>query len=284
MTTCSGSIFSKQEGKKLNKKILIYPALFASAGVLLAGCGANKNKQDETLATSAPVDTITPSPPDTEKEVATEAQTATPIPTSTPKPTPTNTPSPTPEPTQPPETSYETEFANTITNEEANKKKDGVKYIFIGDSRFNGLMSQEDNSDSTIWKCSSSGDYDFMTSAFSDVDASVGKNTKVFINLGLNDLYQSSNYAATINEQAQKWQDRGAKVYFVSVGPVSSDSAIANSDIMNFNTAMYNSLDIPFIDLYNYLVQQGFECVDTINYSDATNVAIYSYLSSFFNS
>ena len=101
----------------MNKKILIYPALFASAGVLLAGCGANKDRQDETLATSAAVDTITPSPPGTEKEETTEAPTATPIPTSTPKPTPTNTPSPTPEPTQPPEETYETEIANTITNE-----------------------------------------------------------------------------------------------------------------------------------------------------------------------
>ena len=264
----------------MNRKILIYPALFAAAGVLLSGCGASKKAENETPPTSAETSVTATPPPETERDAETEAPTNTPIPTSTPKPTPTNTP--TPKPTAAPETDFETEFADTVTQEEANKKKDGVPYIFIGDSRFNGLQSQGDNTQA-LWQCSSSGDYDFMMSAFDTVDASVGKNTKVFINLGLNDLYQSANYASAINTQAKEWQDRGAKVYFVSVGPVAADSAISNNDIMTFNTAMYNSLDIPFIDLYNYLVQQGFDCVDTINYSDSTNTVVYSYLSQFFN-
>lgn len=109
----------------------------------------------------------------------------------------------------------------------------------------------------------------------------IGKGTKIFINIGLNDLFQSANYVTAINEQAKAWGEKGADTYFVSVGPVAAASTIRNTDICDYNTYMYQNLQIPFIDMYNYLVQNGFDCTDTENYTDATNTVIFSYLSQF---
>lgn len=41
---------------------------------------------------------------------------------------------------------------------------------------------------------------------------------------------------------------------------------------------MYQNLNIPFIDAYNYLVEQGFETTDGQTYTDATSKTIYDYL------
>ena len=237
---------------------------------------------------------------DDEEEEETPTPTEEPVATSTPKPLPTATPTATPFPEDTTDDTYYTPDDNDgvvnvsndgttggISNDtedvqpEATQAPAGV--IFVGDSRFRAMANiATDNSD--LWECSSTGDYNWLTgTAFTDVDPRVGKGTKVFISIGINDLTQYQSYASAIVAKAQEWNAKGATVYFVSVGPVGSDSYILNQDIVNYNTYLYQSFanaGVYYIDAYNYLVQAGYDTTDGENYTDATSMALYNYINS----
>lgn len=237
---------------------------------------------------------------DDEEEEETPTPTEEPVATSTPKPLPTATPTATPFPEDTTDDTYYTPDDNDgvvnvsndgttggISNDtedvqpEATQAPAGV--IFVGDSRFRAMANiATDNSD--LWECSSTGDYNWLTgTAFTDVDPRVGKGTKVFISIGINDLTQYQSYASAIVAKAQEWNAKGATVYFVSVGPVGSDSYILNQDIVNYNTYLYQSFanaGVYYIDAYNYLVQSGYDTTDGENYTDATSMALYNYINS----
>lgn len=242
--------------------------------------------------------------PDTEEEEeATPTPTEEPAATSTPKPLPTATPTATPFPEETTDDDvYHTpdddndgvvDVSNEgttggISNDNTESTQPAVTQapagvIFVGDSRFRAMANiATDNSD--LWECSSTGDYNWLTgTAFTDVDPRVGKGTKVFISIGINDLTQYQSYASAIVAKAQEWNAKGATVYFVSVGPVGSDSYILNQDIVNYNTYLYQSFanaGVYYIDAYNYLVQAGYDTTDGENYTDATSMALYNYINS----
>lgn len=236
-----------------------------------------------------------------DEEEETPTPTEEPVATSTPKPLPTATPTVTPFPEETTDDVYHTPDDNDgvvdVSNEgttggisndntestqpEVTQAPAGV--IFVGDSRFRAMANiATDNSD--LWECSSTGDYNWLTgTAFTDVDPRVGKGTKVFISIGINDLTQYQSYASAIVAKAQEWNAKGATVYFVSVGPVGSDSYILNQDIVNYNTYLYQSFanaGVYYIDAYNYLVQAGYDTTDGENYTDATSMALYNYINS----
>mgnify|MGYP000216019864 CR=1 FL=1 len=237
-----------------------------------------------------------------EEEEETPTPTEEPVATSTPKPLPTATPTMTPFPEEITDDDvYHTPDDDNdgvvdVSNEgttggisndtestqpEVTQAPAGV--IFVGDSRFRAMANiATDNSD--LWECSSTGDYNWLTgTAFTDVDPRVGKGTKVFISIGINDLTQYQSYASAIVAKAQEWNAKGATVYFVSVGPVGSDSYILNQDIVNYNTYLYQSFanaGVYYIDAYNYLVQAGYDTTDGENYTDATSMALYNYINS----
>lgn len=241
--------------------------------------------------------------PDAEEEEATPTPTDEPAATSTPKPLPTATPTVTPFPEETTDDDvYHTpdddndgvvDVSNEgttggISNDNTESTQPEVTQapagvIFVGDSRFRAMANiATDNSD--LWECSSTGDYNWLTgTAFTDVDPRVGKGTKVFISIGINDLTQYQSYASAIVAKAQEWNAKGATVYFVSVGPVGSDSYILNQDIVNYNTYLYQSFanaGVYYIDAYNYLVQAGYDTTDGENYTDATSMALYNYINS----
>lgn len=236
-----------------------------------------------------------------DEEEETPTPTEEPVATSTPKPLPTATPTVTPFPEETTDddvyhTSDDNDGVVDVSNEgttggisndtentqpEVTQAPAGV--IFVGDSRFRAMANiATDNSD--LWECSSAGDYNWLTgTAFTDVDPRVGKGTKVFISIGINDLTQYQSYASAIVAKAQEWNAKGATVYFVSVGPVGSDSYILNQDIVNYNTYLYQSFanaGVYYIDAYNYLVQAGYDTTDGENYTDATSMALYNYINS----
>ncbi len=215
----------------------------------------------------------------------------TPIPTSTPKPLPTATPTPIEsehveqEETEPGPAEIGTqEYYESLEEEQGSLTADQnktYKVLFVGDSRFR-KMANVVPSNEYGWVCSMDGDYNWLTdTVYSNIDGAIGKDTKIFINIGLNDLSSSVAYATSLNEKATEWQNKGAKVYFVSVGPVAADSSISNQDICNFNTYMYNNLSIPFIDAYNELVSKGFTTEDYEAYTAETSLALYNYICSF---
>lgn len=243
----------------------------------------NEESQDESAAI-APTEKQMETPDITEEPTneiisddITEEQT--PVPTSTPKPLPSATPSPEPIPD-----ANENVTGDAITGtgvSEDSTTQNIARVIFLGDSRFREMANYVSANDNG-WECSSTGNYDWLTStAYTNADKTIGEGTKVFINIGLNDLDRYADYAASINAKAQEWKDKGASVYFVAIGPVESNSDILNQDIINFNTYMYQNLSIPFIDAYNYLVENGFETSDGKTYTNATSTALYTYLNSF---
>lgn len=236
-----------------------------------------------------------------EEEEETPTPTEEPVATSTPKPLPTATPTVTPFPEEtatddvyhtPDDNDGVVDVSNEgttggISNDTENTQPEVTQapagVIFVGDSRFRAMANiATDNSD--LWECSSTGDYNWLTgTAFTDVDPRVGKGTKVFISIGINDLTQYQSYASAIVAKAQEWNAKGATVYFVSVGPVGSDSYILNQDIVNYNTYLYQSFanaGVYYIDAYNYLVQAGYDTTDGENYTDATSMALYNYINS----
>lgn len=238
---------------------------------------------------------------DDEEEEETPTPTEEPVATSTPKPLPTATPTVTPFPEETTDDDvYHTPDNNDgvvdvsnegttggISNDTENTQPEVTQapagVIFVGDSRFRAMANIATNN-SDLWECSSTGDYSWLTgTAFTDVDPRVGKGTKVFISIGINDLTQYQSYASAIVAKAQEWNAKGATVYFVSVGPVGSDSYILNQDIVNYNTYLYQSFanaGVYYIDAYNYLVQAGYDTTDGENYTDATSMALYNYINS----
>lgn len=48
-------------------------------------------------------------------------------------------------------------------------------------------------------------------------------NEDIFVWLGVNDVYNISNYISLLNEEIPKWKAQGADVYIVAVGQVTKD-------------------------------------------------------------
>lgn len=213
------------------------------------------------------------------------------MPTSTPKPLPTATPIPTDTPNTEEDTdvvdannetdSTETEnTGDTTVADSDSQSQEPAGVIFLGDERFR-TMANYASGQSDLWECSASGDFSWMTdTAYPDVDTKIGNGTKIFISMGINDLDNYQAYASSINTKAKEWQDKGASVYFVAVGPVSAESTTSNQKISTFNTYMYQNLSIPFIDAYNHLVSSGFSTTDGQDYDEATSTELYNYLNS----
>ena len=246
--------------------------------------------QTEVMTNESELDSETES----ETAVATETETEseTPAPTSTPKPVPSATPTPTPFPDDVDTegnmddydgSDYDIDIDDN-TSEDTDIAIDSAEpanIIFLGDSRFRE-MANVVTGDAVLWECSATGNYSWMTdTAYPDVDSRVGAGTKILINIGINDLDMYQSYAASINAKAKEWKEEGASVYYVSVGPVAKDSMISNQQIADFNTYMFQNLDkevVPFIDAYNYLVENGFNTNDGQVYDNATNTSLYGYL------
>lgn len=213
------------------------------------------------------------------------------MPTSTPKPLPTATPIPTDIPNTEENTDVvdannetdSTEAENTgdtTVADSDSQSQEPAEVIFLGDERFR-TMANYASGQSDLWECSASGDFSWMTdTAYPDVDTKIGNGTKIFISMGINDLDNYQAYASSINTKAKEWQDKGASVYFVAVGPVSAESTTSNQKISTFNTYMYQNLSIPFIDAYNHLVSSGFSTTDGQDYDEATSTELYNYLNS----
>ena len=56
-----------------------------------------------------------------------------------------------------------------------------------------------------------------------------------FVWLGVNDVYNISNYISLLNEEIPKWKAQGADVYIVAVGQVTKDPYVTNEEIEDFN-------------------------------------------------
>lgn len=152
------------------------------------------------------------------------------------------------------------------------------KMVFIGDSRTVAMMNAVN--DDSIWCCKVSMGYNWMaTEGVPAVDGYIDGNTAVIIWMGVNDPFNISNYIGYTNEKAAEWAARGATTYYVSVGPVTADPYVTNAEIESFNAALQANLSgVYYIDIYSYLMANGFSTVDGTHYPDSVSIAIYNYI------
>lgn len=163
-----------------------------------------------------------------------------------------------------------------------NKVSKNDKYIFIGDSRTVGMKSAVASNKNDIWSAKVGEGYTWMkNTGVPAVEDKIGKNSKVVILMGVNDL-NSNAYITYLNSKSKKWVKKGATVYFVSVNPVDEEKArsngytITNKSIETFNKAMKNGLssDIKYINTYSKI--NSFGTTDGLHYTNETYKKIYN--------
>ena len=156
------------------------------------------------------------------------------------------------------------------------------KTIMIGDSRTDMMKDVVEN-DNITWICEIGMGYKwFRDTALKTLQEQMKGNEDIFVWLGVNDVYNISNYISLLNEEIPKWKAQGADVYIVAVGQVTKDPYVTNEEIEDFNARMKKEVaGAKYADLYSYLKKQGYKTTDGTHYDNETTWKIYRYLMSF---
>lgn len=154
--------------------------------------------------------------------------------------------------------------------------------IMIGDSRTDMMKDVVEN-DKITWICEVGMGYKWLRDTALDVlQKQMKGNEDIFIWLGVNDVYNISNYISLLNEEVPKWKAQGADVYIVAVGQVDKDPYVTNEEIEEFNSKMKNEVaNVKYLDLYSYLKKNGYKTTDGTHYNNETTWKIYRYLMSY---
>lgn len=173
--------------------------------------------------------------------------------------------------------------STAFAKEEAPTSPSISKFYFLGDSRTVGLESVSSDS-SNIFKAAVSAGYPHMMSKIREVENQIKEGCAVAFLYGVNDLNNVNNYLNAINAAGERWSKKGAKVYFVSVGPRGNGSYnhVTQNAITQFNNTMKSGLlsSVGYIDLNGYLMKNGYHTDDGIHYDVATSKKILSYVRS----
>ncbi len=158
---------------------------------------------------------------------------------------------------------------------------DTTNVILIGDSR-TAEMKNCAGENSCVWIADfAKGISWFASDAVPAADPYIGQGTKIIINLGANDPDKIDTYIYKMNEVCADWINRGAVVYYATVGPCNENPYHTNDEAVNFNASLQNGITagVHWIDLYSYLVNNGFATRegDGFHYDTATYSRIYSY-------
>ena len=151
--------------------------------------------------------------------------------------------------------------------------------LFIGDSRC-VQMRDAVGGGGCSWICENSKGYDWLESkAIGQADRIIGKGTKVVVCLGVNDTEHVQKYAALINQKAAEWAARGAKTYYVSVNPVSTNPYRTEEEVQSFNATMPGLLSgVAWIDTHSVLVSNGYKLVDGLHFNEEGSIYIFNLI------
>lgn len=152
-------------------------------------------------------------------------------------------------------------------------------YIFVGDSRLDGLVLYADfNKDPDIFTISgTSRGYKYLVNKVDKEIAKIKANNPQILKwyeiytLGINDI-------GNINKYCKWYTDRAVdnNVILVSVNPLEYHKYISNEDVFKFNTNL-RALNLPYIDSCDYLIKTGFSTGDGTHYNKGTckNIALF---------
>ena len=115
-----------------------------------------------------------------------------------------------------------------------------------------------------------------------EIEQYITPGSVIIINYGVNDLSHFNEYITTINQYNRKWREKGAVVYFATVGPVGENQyGKTNWSVEHFNSQLTGRLDgsIGRINLYSYLAGTGCNIqADGMHYQPDTYAKMYTYL------
>lgn len=127
-----------------------------------------------------------------------------------------------------------------------------------------------------------------------EVSGAIDNKTTIVIWMGFNDAANDTgatqDYINYLNFMAALWSARGAKVYYLNVGPAGHKPkatkadkefyAMRNTRIKAFNKSLKKNLSgqIRYIDCYGYLADIGFNTTDGTHYNADTSKKIYSFI------
>lgn len=185
--------------------------------------------------------------------------------------------------------------------------------IFVGDSRTNRMaltLERQFNSSITqgVTFISREGEgynwlksqgYSALMSAVGEGSTSIlSKPTAVIFNLGINDLWNTTNYVNYMNSLAVELKAKGCKLFYMSVNPINSTMITASghtsrseANVRKFNDAIRLNLctsgQYTYIDTYNMLMESGYGTDagkgvdgnkdDGLHYTTKTYKRIYNY-------
>lgn len=167
------------------------------------------------------------------------------------------------------------------TEENTESTKDKITgIIFIGDSRTVGMnkacgISNNEN-EFVVARVGQGYNY-LVNEALPEVESIRQQNELIdewiyVINLGVNDLGNVDKYKEKYEEIAK---DSSVKVYIESVNPVKNYPTVSNEQIENINNTFKHINNTSYIDVYNYLLENGFETADGLHYKPSTSEIIY---------
>lgn len=162
-------------------------------------------------------------------------------------------------------------------------------YIFVGDSRFVGMdmvVSVEAKENQfLIAECGKGCQWlkNTAETKMEEICAAHPEITDWYLvtNLGVNDRYNEDAYVEEYEKLAEEYT-----ILFVSVNPLES---IAGSDVdkINAENAEVNALNDAikdseavsyYIDTHTYMIENGFQTVDGLHYTNSTYQNIYDYI------
>ena len=161
------------------------------------------------------------------------------------------------------------------------------KLIFAGDSRTGQMGNAVGGSQAwpgTAFVACFGGGVEWLSGqkAKQDIDSFVTPGSVVILNYGVNDLARHNDYIPLINRYAADWREKGAAVYFASVGPVGENEyGKRNWAVEYFNGQLSGRLDrsIGRIDLYGYLTASGYATLpDGLHYTPDTYARMFQFL------
>ena len=100
------------------------------------------------------------------------------------------------------------------------------------------------------------------------------------VSSGLNELDRVDEYAQLLNTWASRFPS--LSFVFVNFGPVDENltDVATNKKIYDFNLAIKEKLSDSwrYVDLYGYLVENGIESADGLNYSESLNTRLFAWI------
>ncbi|SDB30538.1 Lysophospholipase L1 [Pseudobutyrivibrio sp. YE44] len=183
-----------------------------------------------------------------------------------------------------PEVSTQEQLQVALANVAA--EQSSRQLVFIGDSRTVGMNSAI-GKDGNLWSAKVGMGLSWMKSTgVPAVEGQINANSDVVILMGVNDvrsLSYTEKYIKYINEKAATWTALGANVYYVSVNPITFESAsypgISNSLIEKWNARMQQGLseNVKYIDTYSQTVGK-LSSKDGMHYNKSSYKTIYTLI------